>query len=192
MNSLYSIDFDNIYSSAVDPWEIGDADSDRFGLYLRLFTQYCTKNDICIDVGCGNGAFTKKLSKCVREIHGIDISKTAIKIANELSSEENLFYHNVSASDITNIGLSFDLLFCSDTLYYMPSVERSLFFDSLDICLKKNATCFFSAWCPGGDYFSEDEFFDLICNYVSIVELYRISSEFVSNGRYIMIIGKRQ
>jgi len=70
--------YDEIYSSGY--WtNIGPATYMRY-LLLKKITKW-SKSDIVLDAGCGSGRFILLLSPLVKEIHGIDISKEAIKIA---------------------------------------------------------------------------------------------------------------
>jgi 2-polyprenyl-3-methyl-5-hydroxy-6-metoxy-1,4-benzoquinol methylase len=190
VSGLYKVDFDEIYLSSDDPWFIGGANSSRFDRYLSLIKEFSGLNKRCVDVGCGNGAFSKRLSGYVEVLKAIDSSTQAILTAKSKYSAHNISYQVLSAGNISEIGEKFDVLNCSDSLYYMDDIEIEKFIFSLSTVLHHGATCFFSAWCPGGDYYTELDFVDVVSDIVEIIYVEKISSEFVQSGRYLMVIGK--
>jgi len=190
LTKLSEINFNEVYESSEDPWMIGDATSSRFDKYLEIFKKYVDKSMVCIDVGCGNGAFTYRLSCSVKEMHAFDISHKAISFALQQYSNSNTFYYVLSAESIRELKICSDVLFCSDTLYYLTENEIDIFFKHLPSVLQKNAICFFSAWCPGGEYFTEQEFKKIVQKNIEIIECVYLKSEYVSMGSYVMIVGR--
>jgi len=57
------------------------------------------KNDIVLDVGCGNGLLTKKISSFISKITGLELTEGLFEIAEEYHSNDNILYIN---SDIIN------------------------------------------------------------------------------------------
>ena len=58
-----------------------------------------TRNDVILDMCCGNGLLTWEISKFCDLIVGIDFSKTLIEIANKYFSRENISYYCMSILD---------------------------------------------------------------------------------------------
>ncbi len=59
------------------------------------------KNDSLLDLCCGNGAITHKLSKTCRNIVAIDLSKELISIAKKQFSAENIIYEHRDVYSLT-------------------------------------------------------------------------------------------
>ena len=82
-----------------------------------------------LDVACGTGAVTKKLSKKVGDMGGVvgaDTSRTAIKIAKEWNAKKsNLHFVN---ADAENLGFSvkFDVVTCQYALFFFPDAPKAL------------------------------------------------------------------
>lgn len=53
-----------------------------------------------LDVGCGNGAITKKISKHFKSTHGIDTSKDGISFANKNNNNNNIEFSCESIDDL--------------------------------------------------------------------------------------------
>jgi len=80
-----------------------------------------------LDIGCGLGAFTRKLAPFTEAILGIDISDVAITRARQLSTNySNVRYSVATALEPPGSAAAFDLIVLADTLYYLdsPSTER--------------------------------------------------------------------
>ncbi|RLI52276.1 MAG: hypothetical protein DRP09_18310 [Candidatus Thorarchaeota archaeon] len=63
-----------------------------------------TKDDIVLDVCCGNGLITKKIAESCKEIHGVDFSEFLIETAKRKNNGENIYYH---CDDALNIDKKF-------------------------------------------------------------------------------------
>lgn len=50
------------------------------------FTKYITKNDVVLDIGCGNGQNSIKAAKIAKRVVGVEISVTLLKTAQETAS----------------------------------------------------------------------------------------------------------
>lgn len=69
-------------------------------LEIELIKQNLHKNDICLDVGCGNGYSTYIFSKNVKEIIGIDYSKNLINAAKKSYNRKNLKFLHMDVLDL--------------------------------------------------------------------------------------------
>ena len=101
-----------------------------------------------LDIGCGDGALTSRLSKNSREFIGLDISMEAIKRAKKYERENLRFsVHNIERDPLMGEN---SLIICEDVLYYVPFVS-----------MKKVARILSEALLIGGillviDYLPED------------------------------------
>ena len=84
--------------------------------------------DNVLDVGCGLGAFARRLTPHARQILGIDISDEAITEARRMSRElTNVRYVQADIYDFQAQGRVFDLIVLADVLYYLaPLNDRML------------------------------------------------------------------
>ncbi len=77
------------------------------------------KNTTLLDVGCGNGYFTKPLSK-IFKVKGVDFSEKMISI-NPVK--------NCKVQDINNLkekSNSFDVVFCSNLLHHLKNPNKGI------------------------------------------------------------------
>ncbi len=83
-----------------------------------------------LDVGCGTGAFTRKLAYQVKngEIIGVDIDKKLLECARKMTKEENLKIKYVQ-SNVYNLDFEddcFDLVTCQKLLCNLNEPEKAL------------------------------------------------------------------
>ena len=62
-----------------------------------------TKDDVVLDVCCGNGLLTKRIATHCKLVSGVDFSEILINTANSLSSADNLRYYLSDALRISKI-----------------------------------------------------------------------------------------
>jgi len=79
-----------------------------------------------IDIGCGVGECVNYLSSIGYESHGVDISLTAIAKAITAANKQNLsvFFHNIGAFSLIELGLQFNLLVDCGLMHIMSDDER--------------------------------------------------------------------
>ena len=79
----------------------------------------------CIDLGCGSGAFTKRLDSFGLKLTGMDISSRLIQRAHQDKPEGQEYL----VGDITGTGLpekSFDIIVYSGVLHHFPTAQDRL------------------------------------------------------------------
>jgi 2-polyprenyl-3-methyl-5-hydroxy-6-metoxy-1,4-benzoquinol methylase len=116
--------FDRLYLSEADPFgaELPQFryQQRKYDRLLSMLPQRRYRN--VLDVGCGLGAFTRKLGPFTAGILGIDISEVAIAQARARSLDHsNIRYAVVGVRDMAELTESFDLIILADTLYYTDS-----------------------------------------------------------------------
>ncbi len=87
------------------------------------------KGDKVLDVACGTGVVTKKISQRIGKsgyVVGVDTSFTAIKIAKKWNnSKSNLDFVNMDAEEF-NFTTRFDAITCQYALFFFPNAQRAL------------------------------------------------------------------
>jgi SAM-dependent methyltransferase len=79
-----------------------------------------------LDIGCGLGAFTRKLAPFVDRVLGTDISAEALQQARKLSANlPNVEYQHHNVLDSFDDNPHFDLIVLADTLYYIDALTDS-------------------------------------------------------------------
>ena len=95
-------------------------------------------DDILVDLCCGNGLFTYELKDCVKQITGVDFSKSIIETANKFKKADNISYHCAGAVDfmksygILMPGIIPSKYLMNDALAYFPPND----FKELVFCIK--------------------------------------------------------
>jgi SAM-dependent methyltransferase len=111
----------------------------EFGSVYDRFLSSCIPNDCAraVEVGCGNGSFTRILAKRASYVEAIDISPEMIRIAAQRSGDfRNIEY---SVADILTVHLAtacFDCIVIIGTLHHLPlhilaKLKRALSVDGL-------------------------------------------------------------
>jgi len=113
-----------------------------------------------VDVGCGNGYFTRALNKAGYAVTGVDISPQMLNTAVELARKEGVSAQFL-LQDITRLKLNFKADFAiavNDCLNYVPKEKLSKAFSKVYGCLKKGGIFIF-------DISSEHKLKDILgCN----------------------------
>ena len=153
--------FEALYRSKKDPWDIGLADSDRYNRYFTLISTHARGS--VLDIGCGTGAFLARCTEGATKLVGVEVSATAIE--NGRARFPNIDFFQGSADRLGEIeglqGLKFDLIICSDLIYYLSDRGKLRLLAWIASHLTPNGVLFLAAWCPGGKYLTADELVDL-------------------------------
>jgi len=139
-----------------------------------------------VEIGCGDGALTSRLSRDSREVVGLDISVEAIKLARK-DERENLTFsvHNIERDPL--VGQN-SLIICEDVLYYVPFVS-----------MKKVAKKLSDALMPGGillviDYLPEDKdtryYYQLLSRYLTPIRIEPVTYE-PENARFMVALYRK-
>ncbi len=77
-----------------------------------------------LDVGCGDGAFTRVLAAEFGEIHGIDVQEPYLEIFRQAVAGDARFHvANMSASDMTFPDAHFDSIVSIETMEHIPDLS---------------------------------------------------------------------
>ncbi|MBD5631869.1 MAG: class I SAM-dependent methyltransferase [Clostridia bacterium] len=118
-----------------------------------------------VDVGCGNGYFTRALYKAGYDVKGIDISPQMLSTAVELARKESVSAEFL-LGDIAKLSLNFKADFITavnDCINYVAPKDITSAFSRVNKCLKKGGTFIFDISSPhklqhilGDNLFAED------------------------------------
>jgi SAM-dependent methyltransferase len=180
--------FEKLYENP-DPWNIKDADSERYNFYKHIVNVTSVGKSNYLDIGCGTGVFTSKFCELFDNVYGIDVSMNAISLAKKKWKNINFFNANAGnlfkLIDLNNI--TFDYIFCSDVIYYLSNSERDSLMRWIHLHLSESGVVFFAGWCPGGRYLTSAELRKLCESYFGI----RYAQD-LSTKHSIFVLEKKQ
>jgi len=94
--------------------------------------KFCENSNKALDIGCGNGRYTKEFAKIFDEVIGIDLSKKQIKKNQKENKLSNIKYLNENFIDADNDKLpKFDFIFVGDIFMYTSDNNVKKVFKSL-------------------------------------------------------------
>jgi len=94
--------------------------------------KFCKNFNKALDIGCGNGRYTKEFAKIFDEVIGIDLSKKQIKKNQKENELSNIKYLNENFIDADNDKLpKFDFIFVGDIFMYTSDNDVKKVFKSL-------------------------------------------------------------
>lgn len=141
-NKRFIGDFETMYQKEeVDHFDSWGQDDDRQLQRLIIQDIFSLYNfDLIIDLGCGKGTLTHKLKKANNKVIGIDISKTAIKIAK--AKYPDIIWYTGNLVDNKFLKKFFNIVnklndeskvtltFCSEILSYLKNWEQIISYSS--------------------------------------------------------------
>jgi SAM-dependent methyltransferase len=116
-------------------WQEQSTVSDKLlGQLLEVFVERVKPvlqwhaGDIVLDIGCGPGELARLIKDQVREIHGVDISKSYIGRARErFARDHNVFFHELDPEHYTDLSFlqprRFSLIICHSVIQYYRGSE---------------------------------------------------------------------
>jgi SAM-dependent methyltransferase len=155
-------DFEALYRANEDPWSIGKATAPRYQKYFELVTPYASGS--VLDIGAGSGAFLARFQGAAASLVGVDISSKAVEIgARRFPSIRFLTGAADRLDEVAELrAQKFDLILCSDVIYYLGHGGRRRLLDWISAHLTDNGVVLIAAWVPGGRYLSRNELDDLV------------------------------
>ena len=143
----------------------GDCGYEQWSQYLieRLKSLNAGANGV--DIGCGNGYFTRALTRAGYSMLGVDVSVEMLNRAKELSLKEGI-KSEFLLGDITKLKLNAKVDFAvaiNDCLNYVKKEKLKSAFSHVHACLKKGGVFIFDISTPyklknilGNNLFAED------------------------------------
>lgn len=79
---------------------------------------------LVLDAGCGNGYWTRRLSRLSREVIGVDASREMVKIASSKTNPKNVQYTTVDIGrELPFPNETFDLVFSNMVFHYIRNLK---------------------------------------------------------------------
>src|SRR5439155_24611391 len=116
-------DFDLVYAEQDDPWDNGDADSERYRLYRELILEHARERRSILDLGCGFGAFLATFRGDYAELVGVEISGAAVESGRGRYPFIDFHVGSAVCPDALE-SRRFDAIVLSDVIYYLPEKDR--------------------------------------------------------------------
>lgn len=125
-------DFESIYSSSTPPWDIGRPQP----AFERLAAAGGLVGTV-LDVGCGTGEHALLAASLGHQAVGVDISRSAIDLANAKGAERGLTVRFVefNALRLAELGQTFDTVLDCGLFHVFDDDDRKLFVASLAAAL---------------------------------------------------------
>ncbi|MBT5575284.1 bifunctional 2-polyprenyl-6-hydroxyphenol methylase/3-demethylubiquinol 3-O-methyltransferase UbiG [Alphaproteobacteria bacterium] len=91
-----------------------------------------------LDIGCGGGLLAEPMARLGGDVTGIDGSSSAIETArlHAKSSELNINYSVISAEELADTDINFDIIYASEVIEHVAN--RSLFLSAIERLLAPN------------------------------------------------------
>ncbi len=180
-------DFERLYQTEDDPWQIGDADTPRYNTYLELLRPHA--KGAVLDIGCGFGALLARLAGDGIALEGIEISETAVVKGRQRFPF--ITFHSGNAARIADVAgiqdRKFDLIICSDVIYYITEREQSELLAWINNHLSAEGVAFVAAWCPGGNYLLPDELVESVGANIVPMRIERFP-----DSDHVVILGRKR
>jgi SAM-dependent methyltransferase len=132
--------FNRFYSLDKDPFGAKDSkyELSKQDRLLELLSRRDSQSGL--DVGCGNGFLTRRIASHCQHLSGIDFSSRAIQLAQENCQDHSNI--SLALADIRDYKSpsQFDLLICSEVLYYLLGQELA------DVVEKLHRLCMPGGW----------------------------------------------
>ncbi len=117
-------ELDRIFQAIHDPWNFQSSPYEQERLRVLLEEVRQLPHDTVCEIGCAEGIFTAELSKICRDITAIDVSPTALHRAKLRC--RHVRYLLTSIENFHHDGQPFDLVLCSETLYYIKDIPAAV------------------------------------------------------------------
>ena len=104
------------------------------------------KVDDALDIGCADGLFTESLQGLARNVFGIDVSETALRMASERFPSGWFSVGNIIELPFSDS--RFDLVSCLDIIYYLDEAGRKKAVEELARVLKPGGWLLISTSWP--------------------------------------------
>lgn len=178
--------FNRRYRKGLAPWS--EISEELFGWLseLREEALVLAPGGRILEIGCGDGALTSRLSKNSRDVIGLDISTEAIRLAKK-HERRNLKFsvHNIEHDPLEGEN---SLIICEDVLYYIPFIS-----------MRKVTKKLTGALVEGGillviDYLPEDMetryYYQLLSQFLAPIRIEPVTYE-PENARFMMAVYRK-
>jgi len=183
--------FDQIYCKEQNPWDIGDADSDRYDLYYNLIKNHSLQRKTIFDIGCGIGAFLARFKDDFQDLSGVELCNIAIERGHKKYPFIDFTPGSADAlAEVIADDSRYDTIIFSDVIYYLNEQGKNASLRWISEHLGDEGLAFIAAWCPGGKYLTYEELERLVKRYFVVEEATLLSSNhavFITRKKYSFV-----
>jgi SAM-dependent methyltransferase len=138
--------FEDLYERFEDPWSFATCDYERQKYVHTLSSLGALQFGRALEIGCSIGVFTEMLASVTGELVAIDVSERALERARRrLHGRPGVRFARASFPEEVPAG-PWDLLVCSEVLYYLDRDAFRLAVSRLRKCLEAGATVLAVHW----------------------------------------------
>lgn len=154
MNKIEQYYSDRINKSRCDDflWQVGKTVNgkavphDQVEIIVKTITNRLklNKNDIVLDIGCGNGLLTKKISKYVSKATGVELTPDLFEIAEKYHLCNNVSYINYNILNLGEeaVNEKYTKVYLYEVIQHFNYIETDKLFSKLIEITSKNAIFF--------------------------------------------------
>ena len=133
-------EFERLYLEKSDPWELRSSAYER-QKYKRTLDRILERrkgSERVLEVGCSVGTFTRQLAENFQQVVAIDFSDEAIARAAEYCGEKRTIRFIRSNLQSLKLNDAFDVIVCSEILYYIDRRHSAAVCTQLERLLAPN------------------------------------------------------
>src|ERR1700722_14519387 len=129
--------WEKVYA-AKDPWRLDQSPYEKWKFGRTLAVLGGERAETALDLGCGEGHFTELLENFADKVVAADVSPRAIARAKKRCRKlTNIQFRTLDLSKQQVPG-KFDLIVCSEILYYFPRKSLDTIAGKIAVALKPN------------------------------------------------------
>lgn len=121
----------NSFYKTENPWKYVDSFRDKTRIEIILDYVKWSHSENALDIGCGEGSVTLAASSLVEKISAFDLSSNAVAYAKKNRGRANISYYQMDATDFRYSNEIYDLILCTEILYYLDDPEKSTLFSEI-------------------------------------------------------------
>jgi predicted TPR repeat methyltransferase len=158
--------FRDLYRRADDPWSFETSEYERDKYRHTLAALGARRFDRALEVGCSIGVFTAMLAPRCEELIGVDVSERALEQARERLSGASGVWLELRDVAVEMPPGSFDLVVCSEVLYYFGHDLLLEMLGGLEAALRPGGSLLAVHWRPRTETYplQGDEVHDLLAS----------------------------
>jgi alkylation response protein AidB-like acyl-CoA dehydrogenase len=142
--------FERLYAADGDPWDYESSGYEHDKRVDTIAALPARPRRRVLDLGCSNGALTRQLAERCEAVVGAELSARAVDLASERGLPANVTVVQARFPDEIPPG-EFDLIVCSEILYYLSPAELWRAIRWLRGQLETGATLLAVSWRGHGD-----------------------------------------